>query len=363
MVFADARFETRRRRLASDIASQRLDAVLITNIVNVAYLTGFTGSNAALLLGIDRHALVATDGRYTTQIAAEVPDVEAIINRSTVSALLDRADSDTRIGFEADHVSVTQIERWKEAADGGKTLVPTSGLVENIRKVKDAGEIEALTAVANIANDAWAHLLDNQLIRAGRTERDVAADLEYAMRIRGSERTSFDTIVASGPNSAKPHHDAGDRILQTGDLVTVDFGAHKNGYNSDMTRTVAVGQADDFSREIYDVVLRAQQAGVEAAIVGTDLAEVDATCREIISDAGYGKYFVHSTGHGIGLEVHEMPSANASAEGKLEPYMTLTIEPGIYVPGRGGVRIEDTLVITPHGPKNLSDAGKELKLV
>ena len=184
------------------------------------------------------------------------------------------------------------------------------------------------------------------------------------MRRLGSERTSFDTIVASGPNSSRPHHGAGDRVLERGDLVTVDFGAHRAGLNSDMTRTVMVGEADDFSREIYEIVARAQRAGVDAARAGTALVDVDAACREIIAEAGYGEYFVHSTDHGIGAEVHEAPSASVVGQGRLAENMTLTVEPGIYVPGRGGVRIEDTVIITQGSPRVITaGVSKELLVV
>lgn len=198
---------------------------------------------------------------------------------------------------------------------------------------------------------------------AGRTERQVAADLEYRMRMAGSERVSFDTIVASGPNSAKPHHGADDRVIEEGDLVTIDFGAHLRGFNSDCTRTFGIGKLGDFEREIYELVLRAQEAGVKAAVPGAKLVDIDAACRDIIEEAGYGEYFVHSTGHGVGLEVHEGPSAAKTGKGELEPGMTLTIEPGVYVPGKGGVRIEDTLIITQGAPKIITPMSKELRIL
>ena len=197
----------------------------------------------------------------------------------------------------------------------------------------------------------------------GRTERQIAADLEYRMRKLGSERVSFDTIVASGPNSAKPHHGADDRVLVSGDLVTIDFGAHLRGFNSDCTRTFAVGEPNELSREIYDIVLRAQEAGVKAAVPGAKLVDVDAACRDIITEAGYGEYFVHSTGHGIGLDVHEGPAAAQTGKGELAEGMTLTIEPGIYVPGKGGVRIEDTLIITSGAPKIITAFPKDLQVL
>lgn len=363
MAFADNRFDNRRRKLATELASRRLDAMLLTDLTNIRYFTGFSGSNAALIVGRDRSAKIATDGRYTTQIAAEVPDIEAVIDRRTTLALLESMGTPRRIGIEATHLSVAAHERLAASAPEDVTLVPVTGLIEPLRLIKDEGELTALTEVAELATGAFLELLERGGVAAGRRERDVAADLEYLMRQAGSERTSFDTIVASGPNSAKPHHGASDRVLQRGDLVTIDFGAHVGGYNSDMTRTLVIGEAGEFEREIYELVLAAQLAGVEAATVGTELVDVDAACRDIIAAGGYGEYFTHSTGHGVGLDVHEAPSAAQTGTGRLAEYMTLTIEPGIYVPGRGGVRIEDTLIIGSGGPRIITDAGKDLLVV
>ncbi len=354
MAYADNRFDNRRRALASDLAAQRIDALLVTNLIHVRYLTGFSGSNAALLVGKDRTALIATDGRYTTQVAEQVPEIEAIIARPSAEAVLKEAGRYHRIGFESEHVTVAQLEALTAACPEDSTLVPVAGAVEKLRLIKGDYEIEALADIAALATQAMIGLLDGGELATGRHEFEVAADLEYRMRALGAERPSFDTIVASGPNSAKPHHGAGDRVIQDGDLVTIDFGAHRAGFNSDMTRTFVMGRANSTAQSIYSTVLRAQRAGIEAARPGTPLVDVDKACRDIITDAGYGKNFVHSTGHGIGLEVHEGPSASTSGEGVLQPGMTLTIEPGIYVPGRGGVRIEDTLVITEGAPRVLT---------
>lgn len=363
MADAPTPFQQRRAQLAARVRDAELDTLLISNLIHVRYLTGFSGSNAALTVSREGEARIATDGRYTTQIAEEVPDVEALIARPSAGSLLKKLPQGHRVGFEADHVNVAQLEAWNEKAAGHLTLSSTTGMVESLRLVKDSSEIEALTAVANVASTAFTDLLGVGEIAAGRSERDIAADLEYRMRRLGSEHTSFDTIVASGPNSAKPHHGAGDRVLQNGDLVTLDFGAYIDGFNSDMTRTVAVGHVTDFAAEIYEIVLRAQLAGVAASTPGADLADVDAACRDIIADAGYAEQFVHSTGHGVGLEVHEAPSASTRGTGKLAENMTLTIEPGIYVPGQGGVRIEDTLVITSGAARIITGVNKELLVV
>lgn len=360
MALSDVRFENRRRAVASTLAGQRVDSVLITHITHVRYLSGFSGSNAALVVNKDLSARICTDGRYLTQIAQEVPDIECLDARNCLVALLEEITGPRRVGFEADYVTVAQLEKLKEAAGDDVTLVPISGVVEKLRAKKDNKELDSLRKVADLANSAFAELIAEGGIAAGRTEIEVAADLEYRMRLKGAERPSFDTIVASGPNSAKPHHGASERVIEHGDLVTVDFGAHLNGYNSDTTRTVVVGEASDFAKEIYEVVLAAQLAGVEAATPGTALVDVDKACRDVITEAGYGEYFVHSTGHGLGLDVHEGPSAAKTGTGTLAENMTLTIEPGIYVPGKGGVRIEDTLVITNGAPENLTPLPKEL---
>lgn len=363
MALADTRYSNRRRKLMTELSGQRVDAIIVTHLTHVRYLTGFSGSNGGLLLRKDLSALMATDGRYTTQIAEEVPDIEASLGRDVGPHLLGQVSEDLRVGYEADYVTVSQLERLEKAKPEGVTLVPVTGVVEKIRLVKDNVELQNLEEIAALANQALTDLVEAGEVAAGRTERQVAADLEYRMRMLGSERVSFDTIVASGENSAKPHHGADDRELRKGDLVTIDFGAHLRGFNSDCTRTFVIGEVSDFAREIYDIVLRAQEAGVKAAVPGADLVAVDAASRDIIAEAGYGDYFVHSTGHGIGLDVHEGPYAAKTGKGKLAEGMTLTIEPGIYVPGKGGVRIEDSLIITSGAPKIITAYPKDLQVL
>lgn len=365
----------RRDRLAAGLAAAGAAALLVTRAEHVRWLTGFTGSNAALLLDASGAAAIATDSRYTTQVAEQAPDLRCVTARDCPPALLaDYRDgaawpgraadpgAPARVGFEADWLSFAAASALREAA-GGLGLEPTRGLVEDLRLVKEPAELDLLRRAAGVAVGAYRDLLASGGIAAGRTEREVAADLEHRMRLRGADRPSFDTIVASGPNSALPHHGAADRVLAPGDLVTIDFGALVDGYCSDMTRTTAVGgaeAADDFAREIHSVVLRAQLAGLAAARPGTGLREVDAACREVIAAAGWGEYFVHSTGHGIGVDVHEPPFASTRGHGALAEGMTLTVEPGVYVPGRGGVRIEDTVIITSGEPENLVDLPKTL---
>lgn len=363
MALADTRFATRRRALAAKLAAQRIDSILVTSPIHVRYLSGFTGSNGALLLNKDLSARICTDGRYVTQIAEEVPDIEALIERASATALLATIEGPRRVAYEAQQTSVAQLESLQAVTGEDVQLIPTQGNIETIRLQKDPFELDRLREVAALASQAFEDLLTAGELAEGRSERQVAADLEYRMRMLGAERTSFDTIVASGPNSAKPHHIAGDRVIKRGDLVTLDFGAHSRGFNSDMTRTLIMGTAGDFETEIYDVVLRAQLAGVEAAYAGAELVEIDKACRSIIENAGYGEHFVHSTGHGIGLEVHEGPAAAKTSTGVLQEGSTLTIEPGIYVPGKGGVRIEDTLIITPGAPEIITKVSKDLRVV
>ncbi|WP_295628002.1 Xaa-Pro peptidase family protein [uncultured Corynebacterium sp.] len=363
-------YADRRARLAAELDSAGCDAILVDHPVHVRWLTGFTGSNGAVLVHADGRALVSTDGRYTTQIAVEAPDLELHVARNCAVELAGRAGAAgvERLGFEADHVTVAAMRRIHAALEsaGGGEPVETSGLVDGLRAVKDDAELEALRAVAAIAVTAFEDLVASGAIKAGATERAVAADLEHRMRMGGADGIAFDTIVASGPNSAKPHAGADDRELRNGDLLTIDFGASKDGYHSDMTRTLVVGgaegvdEAEDFAKEIYSTVLRAQLAGVAAARPGTPLSDVDRACRDIIVAAGHGEYFVHSTGHGIGLDVHEAPYASSRSTETLAAGMTLTVEPGIYVPGFGGVRIEDTVIVTDGDPEIITPLPKTM---
>ncbi|PRQ11954.1 peptidase M24 family protein [Corynebacterium sp. 13CS0277] len=359
-MLADTRFSTRRRTLAAALAAQRIDSMLVTHLQHVRYLSGFSGSNGAVLVNKDLSAKIATDGRYITQVAEQAPDLPVVQARACGEALLGEVTGPRRVGFEADYVTVTELKKLEEACPEDVTLIPVTGVIEDIRIIKEPLEQVRLREVADLASQAYLDLLAAGELAVGRTERAVAADLEYRMRAAGSERVSFDTIVASGPNSAKPHHDAGDRVIQAGDLVTLDFGAHSRGFNSDMTRTVIMGHTTDFTKNIYEVVLAAQLAGVAAATPGAVLEDIDAACRDVIEAAGFGEYFVHSTGHGVGLDVHEAPYAAKTQKGTLRPGMTLTIEPGIYVPGQGGVRIEDTLIITEGAPEIITTVSKDL---
>lgn len=333
--------------------------MLVTDLINVRYLTGFTGSAGALLVYADqRPALLATDGRYRTQAARQAPDLPAAIERAGASHLVGQAAAARvgRLGFEAHVVTVDGFDTLAAAlgaADGavaGAELVRASGAVEALREVKDAGEVALLRLACEAADAALSALVERGGLRPGRTEREVARDLEALLLDHGADAASFETIVAAGPNSAIPHHRPTEAVLATGDFVKIDFGALVAGYHSDMTRTFVLGPPADWQQEIYQVVAAAQRAGREALRPGAALRDVDAAARAVIADAGYGKTFGHGLGHGVGLRIHEAPGINATADGRLLAGAVVTVEPGVYLADRGGVRIEDTLVVGGDSP-------------
>jgi len=349
-----------------DRVRQRFDgfeALLVTRLVNVRYLTGFTGSAATLLVRADGATFV-TDGRYREQagdqLGAAGVDADIRIGLSQAAqrdALGAAAAGITRLGLEADSVTWSQqraFAGWFPAAE----LVPTEGVVDGLRIVKEPGEVDRIRAACAIADDALGELLPS--LHEGPSEREFALRLEFAMRERGASGVSFDPIVAAGPNGAKPHARPSDRRIEAGELIVIDFGCVVDGYCSDMTRTVSVGDPGPEARRIWDTVLTAQRTGCEAVVAGAECAAVDRASREVIADAGWGDAFVHGTGHGVGLEIHESPRVASTSTGTLAPGHVVTVEPGVYLPGVGGVRIEDTLVVTPDGPVALTEFPKQL---
>lgn len=333
--------------------------MLVSDLNNVRYLCGFTGSNAALLVfADDRPAVLATDGRYRTQAARQAADVEILIERACARCLtLQAAGAGVRrLGYEGHVLTVDAFEALSGVLAEHPTtcLVRASGTVEALREVKDAGEVAMLRLACEAADAALADLIEQGGIRPGRTEKQVRNDLEALMLRHRADGVSFETIVATGANSAIPHHRPTDAVLAAGDFVKIDFGALVAGYHSDMTRTLVLGKPADWQREIYDLVAVAQRAGREALAPGMPLCEVDGAARRIIADAGYGETFSHGLGHGVGLQIHEAPGINASAAGTLLAGSAVTVEPGVYLPDRGGVRIEDTLVVA-------GDAGKDAR--
>ena len=346
--------------------------MLVTDLINVRYLSGFTGSNAALLVFADDQApVLATDGRYRTQAAQQAPDLEVVIERACGRYLAGRAASAgvRRLGFESHVVTVDGFDALaRELAQAGTTeLVRASQTVEALREIKDAGEVALLRLACEAADAALADLVARGGLRPGRTEREVARQLEALMLDHGADGVSFETIVASGANSAIPHHRPTDAVLAAGDFVKIDFGALVGGYHSDMTRTFVLGKVADWQREIYQLVSTAQRAGRVALRAGASLADIDAEARRVIVDAGHGEHFGHGLGHGVGLQIHEAPGINATAAGTLLAGSVVTVEPGVYLPDRGGVRIEDTLVVADetsgHAPELLTRFPKELAVL
>jgi Xaa-Pro aminopeptidase len=341
------------------------DALLVTRLTNVRYLTGFTGSAGMLLVAPDA-ALFVTDGRYRDQSAEQLhaAGVAAdIAVETTMSAqrarLLDAARDYARVALE-DHDVTWAQQREFASAFAGLDVVPGGTPVEELRRVKDAGEVDRIRAACAIADDAFGAMAGR--LGSGITERQFALELEFAMRERGASAMSFDPIIAAGPNGAKPHAQPSDRVIETGEMVVCDFGCIVDGYCSDMTRTVSVGDPGPDARRLYDVVLESQAAGRAAVAIGADCAAVDRASRDVIDAAGLGDTFLHGTGHGVGLDIHEAPRVSSSASDTLRDRDVVTVEPGVYLPGVGGVRIEDTVVVTADGALALTLTPKELVL-
>ena len=336
----------RRRRAQPLIRAAEADAALITARPNVRYLTGLASSNAALLLPAEGDgALLATDSRYTGAARRDAPDLALADDRFIEAKLAAQASRRgyRRLAFEAHEMTVERHGELTAAADGVAT-VPLGRKIEALRLVKDAEELEKLAVACRLSDAALAEVLP--LVRAGMSERELASLLDHTMAVLGADRPAFDTIVASGPNGAIPHHEPTDRELERGDLVTMDFGALHDGYHADMTRTVAIGAVAGWQRELYDLVALAQEAGIAVLEDGVESGTVDAVAREVIEAAGHAAHFQHGLGHGVGLEIHEAPLLGYGRTGKLTDRVPVTVEPGVYLPGMGGVRIEDVLVVT-----------------
>ena len=335
-----------------------IDAILINDLINIRYLTGFTGSNAALLISESR-SVFATDGRYDEQSAYECPGIERLITRPCPDGLLRLAlDAGLgRVGFDADHVSVATYHGWRDDFRG-LLMTPVAGVVEALRVVKDDFEIDLLRRACAISVEALRLLLPD--VHAGMSERAVARRLDSLMLDLGADAIAFETICAAGENSAIPHHSPTDRLLVSGDLLKLDFGAQLGGYHADMTRTFCLGSPASWQQEIHDLVRAAQLTGREAVRPGADVVQIDQLARGVIEAAGLGDHFGHGLGHGVGLEIHEAPTLGPLGEGILASGTPVTVEPGVYLPGRGGVRIEDTLLVTGGEPESLTTSEREL---
>lgn len=354
----------RRQRARMRVQEQAPGAewLLVTSLPNVRYLTGFSGSNAVLALHAtapERDAL-GTDGRYAEQVRRQSPGLEVIIERSTLAAVA------TALSAVAPSVcveSTISMESWQVACRVLGGQVPAlEAVVESLRVVKDSFELAALAQACTITAEAFSRLASE--LRPGRTEIWIARRLEQLFGELGAADRAFATIVGSGTNSAIPHHRCTDRPLEPGDLLVVDGGALVDGYHADMTRTFHIGAVPaDWQREIHAIVLQAQARAREQARPGTELAALDAAARDVIEGAGHGDHFTHGLGHGVGLQIHEAPMITARTTGSIAPAMPITIEPGIYLPGRGGVRIEDTIVVESNGARVLTECVRDLACV
>lgn len=346
----------RRNRLAATLQERDLAGAFIGNLINVRYLTGFTGSNGALWLTAEGSAVFLTDGRYKDQAVDEVIGIEHEITRELIKRSAARMQSG-QWAVETHTLSVDAYAVLAEATPGA-TLVSLQRRVEQLREVKDETEIEALRRACEVSTRALEGLIKGPLV--GRSEREIARDLESRMYELGAEAIAFDTILATGPNSAIPHHAPTDRQVLGGDLLEMDFGARVDGYHADCTRTFVAGKAADWQREIYTAVQEAQAAGLAELIAGVPLSDSLGAVTKVLDDSGWLDSFTTGLGHGVGLEIHEDPFITARHVGKIDSRTVMTMEPGIYLPGRGGVRIEDTVVVTSGAPEVLTTMTKDL---
>jgi Xaa-Pro aminopeptidase len=353
---------SRADRVAARLAERELDFLLVSDLVNVRYLTGFTGTNGLAVVGPDTRRFV-TDSRYVERAKGEVSgyDIEPAAQELRAALAAGWPDGELRVGFEDQNVSVRSHAKLRETLPDRIELVAAGGLVEAERAVKEPSEIAAIRAAAALVDDIYGWLLDRGI--AGRTEREVALALEQEMRVRGAEGPSFPSIVAAAENGALPHATPRDAAIPRDTLVTLDIGARVDGYCSDCTRTWATGTLPDDLAALYDTVLQAQESALAAVRPGPQGRAIDAIARDIIDAAGHAEHFGHGLGHGVGMDVHEAPRLARTAEGRLVAGNVVTVEPGVYLPGRGGARIEDLVVVTADGHDVLSGTAKTLTFV
>jgi Xaa-Pro aminopeptidase len=357
-------YSARQQKLALQLRQSRVDALLVTHLPNIHYLCGFTGSAGVLLFiaGERKPKLIFyTDGRYTQQAAEQVEGAKVVIGKKAALLEACRGLASARLktlGFESEHLSHAAYGQLRECVPGKTRLKPLSGAVEDLRAIKDADEIEQIRAAVLLAANLFQTALST--IRPGATESLVAGEMELQARRAGAEGMSFHTIVAAGPRSALPHGRASAQAIPDDGFIILDYGVILAGYCSDMTRTVHVGRASQAHRRMYQAVREAQLASIEAVRPGVEAGKVDEAGRSLLKKAGYGAYFTHSTGHGVGIEVHERPRLARGQTQKLAPGMVITIEPGIYLPAEGGVRIEDMVLVTESGHEVLTPTTKDL---
>lgn len=349
--------------LRSELETARVDGMVVTELTNVRYLCGFTGSAGILVVTAD-DLVFLTDGRYTEQSSQEIGAGGTGARIEIVGAEPDRAAADdvvrtgaSRIWMEENGLSWAAHTKWDRTLLPEVEILPSESVIERMRLVKETAEVVRIRTACDIADRSLAAI--RHTLVEGPTEIEFAMELDSTMRRLGAADVSFETIVASGPNGAMPHHHPGHRRISEGDLVVIDFGALVDGYHSDMTRTLAVGDVGDERRRMFEVVREAQQAGMEAVAAGVRAADVDLVCREVIADAGWAEAFSHGTGHGVGLDIHEDPRVSSRSDAILEAGHVVTVEPGVYLPGLGGVRIEDTVLVTDSGCDRLTRAPKD----
>jgi Xaa-Pro aminopeptidase len=350
---------SRRRRLAERLGALDVDAVLVSKLANVRYLTGFTGSSAMVLVANDE-AVFFTDGRYDEQSRHEVPDLDRVASMQPAPPSIHehcRRLGVVRLGFERHAVTVAQHDRWREALEDVE-LAGVGEEVERLRWTKDEEELRLVRSAQEATDAAFDAILDE--VAVGMTERQLATRLEDALVRDGADGLAFDSIVAFGEHAAEPHHAPCHRALAEGDVIKLDFGGRVDGYHTDMTRTVAFGEPVAELRKVHDLVAEAQQAGIDAVRPGATGRDVDGAARRVIADAGYGDRFDHGLGHGVGLEIHEGPSLSPRSNDALPAGAVITVEPGVYLPGIGGVRIEDAVLVTDDGGRPLGASTREL---
>ena len=344
---------------------EKLDGLLLVKDSNLQYISGFRGSESYAVVSPNGRAFI-TDSRYTEQAEQECPDFEVFRWRVPFPKIEDMLKDVCerykikRLGFEKDRVTFDQYERFKRTL-GDIEFIPTLGLVEELRYVKDQDEIDCIRKAAQIADNAFEELLKS--VKPGITEKDIEVELQYLIKKKGASDIGFPTIVASGVRGSLPHAIPSGKKIEPGDFVTLDFGALYNGYRSDCTRTFVIGSPDEKQREIYNIVKKAQQVGIESLKPGVNGKDIDRIARSIIEEAGYGGNFGHGLGHGVGLEIHEQPFLSQDCEKNISAGNVITIEPGIYIPGWGGVRIEDSVLINENGPEILTRISKELIVI
>ena len=345
-------------RVRACFARAEIDSLVVTDLHNIRWATGFTGSFGLLVVG-EHHSTLFTDSRYAeqapAQLAAAGADADVVITAAIVAEGAKGLARVDRAGLEADRISWADQQRWSEAINA--TLVATQALITELRSVKDDAELARMQRAAAIVDETLAEA--TPMLRVGTTERDLARFLEDGMRARGASGPAYETICASGPNAARPHARPSERAFIDGDMVVIDAGAMVDAYRSDMTRTFVIGAPSETAVEIHEIATAAQAAGVAAVRAGVEAGEIDRICRSIITDAGYGPQFGHGTGHGVGLDIHELPSVRSGNTAILQPGQVITVEPGIYLPGVGGVRVEDMVVVTDDGCRSLTRYPKE----